>query len=64
MSEKLQCLYENLLSNNCHKTAVLKKKYDLETKATKQRIVLKNLGGVPLLKFLLRLALDFPYICL
>ena len=64
MSEKLQCLYENLLSNNYHKTAVLKKKYDLETKATKQRIVLKNLGGVPLLKFLLRLALDFPYICL
>ena len=26
MCEKLQCLYENLMSNNFHKTAVLKKK--------------------------------------
>ena len=25
--EKLQCLYENLMSNNFRKTAVLKKKY-------------------------------------
>ena len=25
MCEKLQCLYENLMSNNFHKTAVLKK---------------------------------------
>ena len=24
--EKLQCLYENLMSNNFHKTALLKKK--------------------------------------
>ena len=28
MREKLQCLYENLMSNNFHKTALLKK-YDL-----------------------------------
>ena len=27
--EKLQCLYENLMSNNFRKTAVLKKKYEL-----------------------------------
>ena len=27
--EKLQCLYENLISNNFRRTAVLKKKYDL-----------------------------------
>ena len=27
--EKLQCLYENLMSNNFGKTAVLKKKYEL-----------------------------------
>ena len=33
-------------------------------KATKQRIVLKKLEGVPVLKFLQTLALDFPYICL
>ena len=25
MCEKLQCLYENLMTNNFHKTAVLKK---------------------------------------
>ena len=29
-----------------------------------QRIVLKKLGGVPVLQFLQRLALDFPYVCL
>ena len=52
--EKLQCLYENLMSNNFRKTA----------KATKQRIALRNFGGVPVLKFLQRLASDFPYICL
>ena len=40
------------MSNNFRKTAVLKKKYDLQTKATKQKIVLKKLGGVPVLKFL------------
>ena len=29
MREKLQCLYENLMSNNFRKTAVLKKKHQL-----------------------------------
>ena len=47
------------MSNNFHKTDVLKK-YRLQTKATKQKIVLKNFGGVPVLKLLQRLALDFP----
>ena len=61
--EKLQCLYENLMSNNFRKTAVLKK-ISLNCKVTEQRILLKNFGGVPVLKFPQRLALDFPYICL
>ena len=61
--EKLQCLYENLMSNDFLKR-LFWKKYDLYTKATKQRIVLKNFLGVPVLKLLQRLALDFPYICL
>ena len=47
--EKLQCLYENLMSNNFRKTAVLKK---------------ISIVNVPEHKFLQRLALDFPYICL
>ena len=51
------------MSNNFRKTAVLKKN-QLSTKTTKQRIVLKYLGGVPMLKFFQSLALDFPYICL
>ena len=37
------------MSNNFRKTAVLKKKNDLRNKATKQRVVLKNFGGVPVL---------------
>ena len=54
------------MSNNFRRTAVLKKKKknELQTKDTKQRIVLKNLWGVPVLKFLERFVLDFPYICL
>ena len=51
------------MSNKFRKTAVLKK-IEILTKATKQRIVLKLFGGVPVLRFLQRLALDFPYICL
>ena len=43
--EKLQCLYKNLMSNNFRKTAVLKKKNDLKTKATQQRIILTNFRG-------------------
>ena len=56
----VSALYENLMSNNSRKTAVLKK----NMKGTKQRTVLKHFWGVPLLKFLRRLALDFPYVCL
>ena len=52
--EKLQWFYENLMSNNFRKTAVLKKNINVK----------KKLGGVPVLKFPQRLALDFPYICL
>ena len=63
MCEKLQRLYENLMSNNFRKTAVLKK-CDLYTKGTKQRIVRKKIWCVPVLKFLHRLALGFPYISL
>ena len=62
--EKLQCLYENVMSNNFRKKAVLKKNINCKLKLQKQRIVLKKFGGVPVLKFLQRLALDFPYICL
>ena len=39
MREKLQCLYENLMSNNFRKTAVLKKK-------TVTRSILKNRKNV------------------
>ena len=41
--EKLQCLYENQMSNNFRKTAFLKK-YINCNKVTKQRIVLKKFG--------------------
>ena len=57
--EKLQCLYENQMSNNFRQTALLKKNINCN-KATKQRIVLKKIGSVSVLKFLQRLALDFP----
>ena len=40
--EKVQCLYENLMSKNFRKTAVLKKN---KAKATQQRIVLTYFGG-------------------
>ena len=56
--------HENLMSNNFRKTGVLKKKNKLQTKATKQRIVLKNFGGVPVLKFLQTLAYIFHiFVC-
>ena len=65
--EKLQCLYENLMSNNFRKTSLLKKKnmncklnYKLHSKGFYWQIF----GAVTLLKFLQTLALDFPYICL
>ena len=51
--EKLQCLYENLMSSNFLRTAVLKKNINCKLKVQ-----------IPVLKFLQRLALDFPYVCL
>ena len=44
--KKLQYLYENLTSNNFRRTAVLKKKYDLQTKASHLRILSKKFEGV------------------
>ena len=41
--EKLQCLYEKLMSNNFRKRAVLKKNMNCKLiKATQQRILLMN----------------------
>ena len=44
--EKLQCLYENLVSNNFRRITVLKKKNELSTKASLPRILLRNIEGV------------------
>ena len=63
MREKLQCLYENLMSNNFRKRAVLKK-ISIVNESYKAKDCPKKFGGIPVLKFLQRLALDFPYICL
>ena len=43
---------------------LFRKKFQLQTKATKRRIVLKHFWGATVLKFIQRLALDFLYICL
>ena len=43
--EKLQCLYENLMSNKFCEMHVLKKIYEFYTKATQQRILLTNFWG-------------------
>ena len=44
--ERLQCLSENLMSNNFRSVERLfRTKYQLYTKAAKQRIVLKKIGG-------------------
>ena len=59
--EKLQCLYRNLIPNNFRKTAVLKKKINCKLKLQSKGLSYKN--SLPVLKFLQRLALDFPYIC-
>ena len=61
--EKLQCFYENLMSHNFRRTAVLKKIL-IVNESYKARDCTKKFGGVPVLKFLQRLTLDFPYICL
>ena len=48
MHEKLQCLYENPKSNNFRKTAALEKIWTVlkKTKATQQRILPTNFGGL------------------
>ena len=43
--EKLQCVYENLMSNNFRKTAVLKKKKTRKLKLQNKGLCLKNLGA-------------------
>ena len=61
--EKLQCLYENLMSNNFRRTnGCSDKNISCKLKATKQRIVLKNFGGVPVLKFLQHCTKNLIYI--
>ena len=65
--EKLQFLYENVIStNNFRKTHVLKKKkkWEFWTKATQERILLTNFWGrTCALKISLDACLDFPTIC-
>ena len=61
--EKLQCLYENLMSNNFRRAAILKK-HDLETKASLLRILLKKSEGVTCARRPRSTFFYFPYICL
>ena len=51
------------MSNNFRRTAVLKKIL-IVNESYKAKDCTKKFRGVPVLKFLQRLALDFPYICL
>ena len=44
LQEKLQCLHENLMSNNFRKMAILKKN-ELKIRARQQRIFPTNFGG-------------------
>ena len=62
--EKLQCLYENLMSNNFRKTAILKKNMNCKLKLHSKGFYYQILGAVTVLKFLQTLASDFPHICL
>ena len=52
------------MSNNFRKTAVLKKISVVNERQKTKDSTKKNLGGVPVLKFLQGIALDFPYIFL
>ena len=45
--EKLQCVYENLMSNNFRKTAVPKKKMTCKLKLQNKGLCLKNFGAHP-----------------
>ena len=62
--EKLQCLYENPVSNNFRKTAVLEKNMNCKLKLHSKGFYWQIFGAVTVLQFLQKLALDFPYICL
>ena len=50
MCERLHCLYENLMSNNFRKTALLKK-ISIANWSYKAKDCPKKFGGVPVLKF-------------
>ena len=64
--EKLQCVYENLMSNNFPKTAVLKKKKTCKLKLQNKGLCLKNFGAYLCLvseacfRFSIHLSLIFP----
>ena len=60
--EKLKCFYENVMSNNFRKKAVLKKKINCKLKLQSKGLKERNFGGVPELRFLQRLALDSIYL--
>ena len=62
--EKLQCLYESLMSSNFRKTAVLKRNMICKLKLHSKGFYYQILGAVTVLKFLQTLASDFPHICL
>ena len=59
--EKLQCLYENPMSNNFRKTAILKKNMNCKLKLHSKEFYYQILGAVIVLKFLQTLASDFPH---
>ena len=62
--EKLQCLYKNPMSNNFRKTTVLNKNMNFKLKLHSKGFYKQVLGAVTALKFLQKLALNFPYISL
>ena len=63
LTDALQCLYENLMSNNFRRTAVLKKIWVVNG-SYKTQDCTKKIWGRTCASFLQRLGLDFPYICL
>ena len=63
--EKLQCLYENPMSNNFRKTAECpRKNMNCKLKLHNKGFYQPIWGAATVIKFLQKLALDFPYICL
>ena len=61
--EKLQCLYENLRSNNFRKTALRNKTMNCKLKLQSKGFYYKILGALTVLKFLQTLASDLSHIC-